>query len=97
MLSRLSRRIKRGGEEFIVEASADDKNATVTDERGTRVTITYNSGQLNVRLENGWGNWVPSMRRAVELAVDLCFESRDQLTADQAYQEMVDYVKGREG
>ena len=97
MLSRLSRRIKRGGEEFIVEVSADDKNATVTDERGTRVTITYNSGHLNVRLENGWGNWVPSMRRAVELAVDLCFESRDQLTADQAYQEMVDYVKEMKG
>ena len=93
----LSRRIKRGGEEFIVEVSADVKNATVTDERGTRVTITYNSGHLNVRLENGWGNWVPSMRRAVELAVDLCFESRDQLTGDQAYQEMVDYVKEREG
>ena len=93
MLSRLSRRIKRGGEEFTVEVSSDDKNAAVTDERGTRVTITYNSGHLNVRLENGWGNWVPSMRRAVELAVALCFESRDQLTAEQAFQEMVDYVK----
>ena len=97
MLSRLSRRIKRGGEEFIVEVSTDDKNATVTDERGTRVTITYNSGHLNVRLENGWGNWVPSMERAVELAIQLCFESRDQLTADQAYQEMVDYVKEMKG
>ena len=93
----LSRRIKRSGEEFIVEVSADDKNATVTDERGTRVTITYNSGHLNVRLPNGWGNWEPSMERAVELAVKLCFESRDQLTGDQAYQDMVDYVKGREG
>ncbi len=69
-------------------------NATVTDERVTRVTITYNSGHLNVRLPNGWGNWEPSMERAVELAVKLCFESRDQLTGDQAYQEMVDYVKG---
>ena len=37
------------------------------------------------------------MEHAVELAVKLCFESRDQLTGDQAYQEMVDYVKGREG
>ena len=93
----LSRRIKQSGEEFIVEVSADDKNATVTDERGTRVTITYNSGHLNVRLPNGWGNWVGSMERAVVLAVELCLESRDQLTADQAYQEMVDYAKGREG
>ena len=33
----LSRRIKRNGEEFIVEVSVDDKSATVTDERGTRV------------------------------------------------------------
>ena len=49
----LSRRIKQSGEEFIVEVSADDKNATVTDERGTTVTITYNSGHLNVRLPNG--------------------------------------------
>ena len=93
----LSRRIKQSGEEFIVEVAVDDKNATVTDERGTRVTITYNSGHLNVRLPNGWGNWAPSMERAVELAVKLCFESRDQLTGDQAYQDMVDYVKGREG
>ncbi len=93
----LSCRIKRSGEEFIVEVSADDKNATVTDERGTRVTITYNSGHLNVRLPKGWGNWAPSMESAVELATKLCFESRDQLTGDQAYQEMVDYVKGPEG
>ena len=37
------------------------------------------------------------MERAVELGVKLCFESRDQLTGDQTYQEMVDYVKEREG
>ena len=51
----LSRKIKRSGEEFIVEVLVDDKNAAVTDERGTRVTITYNSGHFNVRLPNGWG------------------------------------------
>ena len=93
----LSRRIKQSGEEFIVEVSVDDKNAAVTDERGTRVTITYNSGHFNVRLPNGWGNWAPSMERAVKLAVELCFEARDQLTGAQAYQEMLDYVKGPEG
>ena len=93
----LSRRITQSGEEFIGEVSVDDKNATVTDERGTKVTITYNSCHLNVRLPNGWGNWEPSMESAVELAVKLGFESRDQLTGDQAYQEMIDYVKGREG
>lgn len=91
----LSRRIKRNGEEFIVEVSVDDKSATVTDERGTRVTITYDSGHLNVRLPNGWGNWVASMERAVDLAVQLCFESKDQLTGERAYEEMVEYVKDR--
>ena len=33
------------------------------------------------------------MERALELAVRLCFESRKQLTDDQTYDEMVDYVR----
>ena len=91
----LTRKIERNDEEFVVEVSKDNKRATVTDERGTTVTIRYDSGNLNVRLPNGWGSWVPSMEAAVERAVKLCFESRKQLTADDAYQEMVDYVEGK--
>ena len=92
----LTRSIKRDDEEFVVEVSEDEKNATVTDEKGTTVTINYDSGNLNVRLPNGWGNWVPSMESAVERAIRLCLESRGQLTAAAAYQEMVDYVKGED-
>ena len=89
----LTRRIKRNDEEFVVKVSEDEKKATVTDEMGTTVTIGYDSGNLNVRLPNGWGSWVPSMESAVERAVRLCLESRGQLTAESAYEEMVDYVK----
>ena len=62
----LSRTIKRNGEEFVVEVSEDQKRATVTDQRGTQVTISYSSGNLNVRLPNGWGAWKTSMESAVE-------------------------------
>ena len=92
----LTRRIKRNDEEFVVKLSEDEKKATVTDERGTTVTIGYNSGNLNVRLPNGWGSWEQSMESAVERAVRLCLEARGQLTAESAYKEMVDYVKGED-
>ena len=92
----LTRQIKRNSEEFVVEVSEDEKRATVTDERGTTVNISYDSGNLNVRLPNNWGSWVSSMESAVERAVKLCFESRGQLTQDSAYQEMVEYVKGKD-
>ena len=92
----LTRRIKRNDEEFVVKVSEDEMNVTVTDEMGTTVTIRYNSGNLNVRLPNGWGGWEPSMESAVERAVKLCLESRGQLTAESAYEEMVDYVKGED-
>ena len=79
-----------------MKVSEDEKNATVTDEMGTTLAIGYNSGSLNVRLPNGWGGWEPSMESAVKRAVRLCIESRGQLTAESAYQEMVDYVKGED-
>ena len=91
----LSRKIERDDEEFVVSLSEDKMSATVTDEKGVVVTIDYSSGNFNVRLPNGWGSWVPSMERAVDRAVGLCFESRKQLTADQAYEEMIDYVEGK--
>ena len=89
----LTRKIKHNGEEFVVEVSEDEKAATVTDAHGTVVTISPGSGNFNVRLPNGWGYWTPTMEAAVERAVKLCVEARTQLTADQAFQEMVSYVK----
>ena len=91
----LTRKIERDNEEFVVALSEDKMSATVTDEKGVVVTIRYNSGNFDVRLPNRWGSWVPSMERAVDRAVGLCFESRKQLTADRAYEEMVDYVEGK--
>ena len=35
------------------------------------------------------------MEAAVEYAVRLCVESRQQVTAAEAYQEMLDYVEGK--
>ena len=89
----LTRKIERDNEEFVVALSEDKMSATVTDEKGVVVTISYDSGNFNVRLPNGWGTWMPSIERAVDRAVGLCFESRKQLTADQAFQEMVSYVE----
>ena len=92
----LTRKIKRQDEEFVVQVSEDEKRATVTDERGTVVTISPDSGNFTVRLPNAWGDWRSTMEASVDYAVKLCFEERTQLAADQAYQEMVNYVKDEE-
>ena len=89
----LTKKIESRGEQFVVEVSETTKAATVTDERGTKVNINYDSGNFNVRLQNGWGGWKPSMESSVDFAVNLCFDSRGQLEADEAFKEMVDYVK----
>ena len=89
----LARKFKRNGEHFVVAVSEDEKDATVTDEKGTIVTIRFGSGHLRVRLPNGWGYSESSMEKAVERAAKLCVESRGQLTPEEAYKEMVDYVK----
>ena len=91
----LTRKIERDGEQFVVALADDKMNATVADEKGVVVTISYSSGNFNVRLPNGWGSWKSSMDAAVGYAVRLCFESRKQVTADQAYEEMLDYVEGK--
>ena len=91
----LTRKIERDGEQFVVALAEDKMKATVTDEKGVVVTISYSSGNFNVRLPNNWGSWVPSMARAVDRAVGLCFESRQQVTTDEAYQEMLDYVEDK--
>ena len=86
-------KIKRQDENFVLEVSDDQKKTTVTDELGTAVTITWSSGNYNVRLPNGWGSWATTMNAAVERAVRLCFEARSQRTAEEAGKEMVAYVK----
>ena len=68
----LTRKIERDNEWFVVALSEDKMRATVADEKGVVVTISYGSGNFNVRLPNGWGSWVPSMERAVDRAVGLC-------------------------
>ena len=88
----LTRKIERQGEEFVVQVSKDQRAATVTGQHGGEVTIRPDSGNFNVRLSNGWGGWSPTMDAAVEHAVRLYFEARSQLTADEALQEMIDYV-----
>ena len=91
----LIRKIERDNEQFVVALRDDKMSATVTDEKGVVVTIRYNSGNFEVRLPNRWGGWRSSMEAAVEYAVRLCFESRKQVTPDQAYEEMLDYVEGK--
>ena len=93
--SMLTRKIERQGEEFVVQVSKDQREATVTGQHGgegVEVTIRPASGNFEVRLPNGWGGWSPTMDAAVEYAVRLYFEARSQLTADEALQEMIDYV-----
>ena len=85
--------ITRDDKKFVIEIMDDKKTATVTDQDGVVVTISYNAGNFDVRLPNGWGEWKPSMASAVNYAVDLCATAREQLTADTAYKEMVEYVK----
>ena len=51
----LTRKIERDNERFVVALSEDKMRATVTDEKGVVVTISYNSGNFNVRLPNGLG------------------------------------------
>ena len=88
----LTRKIERQGEEFVVQVSKDQTKAMVTGQHGVEVTIRPDSGNFNVRLQNGWGGWQPTMDAAVEYAVTLYVEARSQLTADEALQEMIDYV-----
>ena len=86
-------KIKRQGEQFVVRVLEDKKKTTVTDERGTVVTITWNSGNYNIRLPNGWGSWSKTIESAVDQATRLCIEARSQRTSDEAVNEMANYVK----
>ena len=87
-------KITRQDEQFVVQVSEYRKRTTVTDDRGTEVTITWKVGIYNIRLPNGWGSWETTMDAAVARAVRLCIEARShQRTADEAVEEMVAYVK----
>ena len=84
--------IERNDEKFLVEVLGDNRT-TVTDQKGVVVTISYSSGNFNVRLPNGWGGWRPSIEQAVDYAANLCLEYRKQLNKDTAQKEMLDFVK----
>ena len=92
------RTIKRGDGEFVVALAEDGKSATVTDDKDFTVTITYAKGQrpFNVRTPGGWGEWQPTMDKAVSYAIDLCVQARTYLEPDEFYQRLGDYVKGEE-
>ena len=47
--------ITRDNKKFVIEIIDDKKTATVTDQDGVVVTISYRSGNFDVRLPNGWG------------------------------------------
>ena len=89
----LSCKVKRQDEEFVVQASENGKQATVTDEKGTVVTISYQSGHFNVRLPNSWGSWHETMEQSVERAVDLCLQARTQVTENDVAKEIISYIK----
>ena len=93
MAETLSCKIKRQDEEFVVQASENGKQATVTDEKGTVVTISYQSGHFNVRLPNGWGGWHTTMELSVEEAVRLCLQVRTQVTEGDVAKEIAGYIK----
>ena len=85
---------KRDGETFLIEIDEARKVTTVTDEKGTRVTIRIDrSGNYDVRLPNGWGSWVTSVESAVDRAMSLCIEARSQPTEEEALKKMVQYVE----
>ena len=92
MAESLSCTVKREGREYIVTVSEDSKTTTVT-HGSAMVTIRPRSGNYDVRLPNGWGNWAHSMEQAVNQAIGLCDTAKTQLTEDAAYDQMVGYVK----
>ena len=92
------RTIKRGDGEFVVALVEGGKSATVTDDKGFTVTIRYEQGAkpFNVRTPSGWGQWEPTMERAVNSAIKLCVEARTFLGPEEFSQRLADYVKGEE-
>ena len=93
-------KIKREGEQFTVALSDDKKSLTVTDERDVSVTITYRNASTGdtfaVRLPDGSGYQAGSdVNTAVNAAIRWLrkLEEQDRMTAEQAYQEMFDFVE----
>ena len=91
----LVRTLERDGETFIVAVVPERGVATVSGLLGGVATISPGAGRFDVRLPNGWGGWRDTMPEAVEYAVLLCFEVREQPTLDEVFSEMVDYVRQR--
>ena len=92
------RSIKRGDEEFVVALTEDGKEATVTDEKGFTVRISYTRGArpFQVRTPNGWGDWRETMEGAVDYAISLCLEARTFLGPDEFSQRLEDYLKAED-
>lgn len=88
--------IERDGKKYSLEILEKEKKMTVTDENGTIVTISaIKSGNYNVRLPNNWGYWQTSLDAAVDSAIRLCLEAQTQRSRDQAFQEMVKFVRDK--
>ena len=85
--------LERQGEKFIVEVPEEGKGATVTDRLGVVSTIKYSSGHFVTRLPNGWGDYQDTMPKAVDYAISLLIENREQPKEEEAYKQMQDYVK----
>ena len=85
--------LERQGEKFIVEVPEEGKGATVTDRLGVVITIKYKTGHFDTRLPNGWGDWKNTMPEAVDYAISLFSQNREQPKEEEAYKQMQDYVK----
>ena len=94
----LKRTIKQADGEFVVALAADGKSATVTDDKGFTVSISYDRGErpFNVRTPDGWGAWHSTMESAVNYAIELCVEARTFLEPEEFYQSMADYLKDQD-
>ena len=75
------------------ERTLDGEDRSDTIKREGKGGFSKPSRRDNVRLPNGWGSWVPTMEAAVNRAISLSFKFRSQVTADEALQEMIEYVK----
>lgn len=87
--------IERDNEEFVVASADDGEGATVTDEKGFTVAISYTRGQypFNVRTPRGWGAWKTTMDDAVAYAAQLCVEARTFIEPDEFAEQVAKYVE----
>ena len=87
--------IKRSDEEFVVALADDGKRATVTDEKGFTVKISYQRGEnpFEVRTPGNWGGWKRTLDDAIAYAAQLCVEARTFLEPDEFAEQLAKYVE----